>query len=443
MRRSSIHRASRSLSALALALAPLALLTSPVDAQRRVTGVVHDSLRSQGPLAGAEVVLLGAGLRTRTDSLGRFAFATVPEGAQGVAYWAPWLDSLGLPPLRASLDAPTIILATPSRATFQRALCGTALDDGQGVLLGDVRAPDGMPQDSVLVLAEWQETAIGRGGIVRQGVATVDTTDAVGSYVLCGVPTEATVTLQAANSSRSTGALLVAIASHQQRLDLVVGADSERVRVTGRVLETVGDSTRTVPDATVSVWRDSSRTTRSNAVGAFDMNAPWRSHLMEIRAVGFQPVTAIVSPATAVVEIGTLTLTRVPPELDTIAVVADMFAHEREGFEHRRRQGIGRFVAEDQLRQYGTKTTALISSLLPSTRAEGRSIYAPLRLRQGPGWCSPRFFENGRDVGQLDEPAEQHNLFQRAKRIEVYSAAQAPPQFNDFDGCGAVVVWTR
>lgn len=427
-----------------LLLASLMLCAPLARAQGRLSGVVHDSLRVQGPLAGADVVLLGAGLRARTDSLGRFAFASVPEGAQGVAYWAPWLDSLGLPPLRASLDAATIVLATPSRATFQRALCGTTLDEGQGVLLGEIRAPDGMPQDSVLVLAEWQETAIGRGGIVRQNVATVDTTDAAGSYALCGVPTGTSVTLQAANRTRATGQLHVSMTAHQQRLDLIVGEASSSVRVVGRVVERVADAVVPVPAAIVSVVGDSVIATRSDANGAFELRAPWRSGALAVRAVGFQVGDIPVTPIESALDVGELVLERVPPQLDTVAVVADMYAHDRAGFERRRALGAGRYVTEEQLKPYTLITAAVMNTLVPSLRWSGRGgMYSNLMLRSGSGWCAPRFFEDGLDMGLLDKPPEQHDLLQRAKRIEVYTAAQAPPQFNDFDGCGAVVVWTR
>ncbi len=68
-----------------------------------------------------------------------------------------------------------------------------------------------------------------------------------------------------------------------------------------------------------------------------------------------------------------------------------------------------------------------------------------LLIRSGSGFCEPRFFHDGQDVGKLNQQliTEQMDLLQRAKRIEIYSAAEAPPQFNDFDGCGAVVGWAR
>lgn len=428
------------------------MLAPFAEAQRRVVGVVHDSLRAQGPLAGVEVVLLGGGARALTDSLGRFEFASVAATAQSIAYWAPWLDSLGLPPLRASLDAALgaapIVLATPSRATFQRALCGATLDDGQGVLLGEVRGPDGMPQDSVLVLAEWQETAIGRGGIMRQVVATVDTTDAAGSYVLCGVPVEAAVTLQAASRARSTGRLHVRIDTYQQRLDVVVGSEDETVDVSGRVVEQLADGIVPVAGADVALLGDSAVSARSDGDGKFELRVPWRSSHLEVRAVGFSPRAVPVAPIESRLELGAVEIERVPPQLDAVAVTADFYARERAEFDFRRQRGVGAFITEEQLRRVPDVSAYSVTSFVPGTQAKtfpGRSGLRQLLIRSGSGFCEPRFFHDGQAVGKLNAQliTEQMDLLQRAKRIEIYSAAEAPPQFNDFDGCGAVVVWTR
>lgn len=68
-----------------------------------------------------------------------------------------------------------------------------------------------------------------------------------------------------------------------------------------------------------------------------------------------------------------------------------------------------------------------------------------LQLQQGSGACWPRWYVDGSDWGtepdDLIEPPA--TLLWRAKSIEVYSAAMAPPKFTDFDGCGVIIVWTR
>ena len=52
-----------------------------------------------------------------------------------------------------------------------------------------------------------------------------------------------------------------------------------------------------------------------------------------------------------------------------------------------------------------------------------------------------RIFIDG--VNFRDINVDEENSFLRmAKRVEFYTANNAPPQFNDFAGCGSVVIWT-
>ncbi len=427
-----------------LATALIALLAPCADAQDALQGVLFDSLRTMAPVPSAEVVLLGTSLRARTDTAGRFTFTAAPEGAHAVAFWAPWLDSLGLPPIRAPLTGGRVMLATPSRATFQRAHCGAVLDANQGILLGDVRGTDGMPQTSVLVLAEWEEIAIGRGTVAKQAMATVDTTDATGSYALCGVPTGITIVVQAASAERATGSLRVPVALPEQRFDLVVGIESTTMLVTGRVVELAGDSLIGVAGAALTLVGDSSRAARSDSTGGFEMNVPSRSSYLDVRAVGFRPTDVELTMVGDRLDLKPIQLERVPPQLETVIVTSDPYAHEREGFEYRRSRGLGFFISDSALRRIPQVTAMTVMSMVPRTMARGGRLPV-LMLRRGSGFCSPRFFHDGYDVGTLTGPftPDQVDLLKRAKRIEIYTANMAPPQYNDFDGCGVVVVWTR
>lgn len=114
-------------------------------------------------------------------------------------------------------------------------------------------------------------------------------------------------------------------------------------------------------------------------------------------------------------------------------------------FERRRRGPIGFFVTEDQLKRFPDVSANIVAMLVPRLRAVGGRGKPILMLRRGSGFCNPRFYSDGVDEGVLinERSGEQAALLQRAKRIEVYSANQTPPRYNDNSGCGAVVVWTR
>src|SRR5687768_1093674 len=66
------------LAAGALALAPALLRAQDATQRGAVSGVVRDS--SGGGIVGAEVSVAGTGLRTHTNSQGRFHLTNVPAG---------------------------------------------------------------------------------------------------------------------------------------------------------------------------------------------------------------------------------------------------------------------------------------------------------------------------------------------------------------------------
>jgi hypothetical protein len=56
-------------------------------------------------------------------------------------------------------------------------------------------------------------------------------------------------------------------------------------------------------------------------------------------------------------------------------------------------------------------------------------------------WVGDIRFIDGNDFRDI-EIDEENNFLRVAKRVEMYTANNAPPQFNDFAGCGSIVIWT-
>jgi hypothetical protein len=80
--------------------------------------------------------------------------------------------------------------------------------------------------------------------------------------------------------------------------------------------------------------------------------------------------------------------------------------------------------------------------LAPRTAIQQTRQGPMLMMRRGAVFCRPRFFVDGYDNGNI--PVEEEALIMGlAKRIEIYTANFTPPKFNDFDGCGVVVIWTK
>lgn len=432
----------RSLALLALALSAGAATSAA--AQGSIRGVLIDSLRTGEPLANAEVVLVGTGRRATTDERGRFAFRDVAAGEHAIAYWATWLDSAALPALEASASVrdgaeTSITLRTPSRDTWFRALCDRPLDAGEAIVHGETRSLGGHASAGTAVSARWMETRLGAGLLERLMRDVATKSDATGRYVLCGVPQVTSIELEFLPDGDSLPHRLVILTSGSvQRRDLHVGAAGESVRVQGRLLDARGQAVREVV-----VDADLPSGARSDSSGRFSIELPARSAQIQFRAVGFVPRTVDVEPHGSLIDLGDIHIEPLPPRLAAMIIRGRPVSREEMGFEERRAIGLGGFVDEETLNRAPVITPAFVSSQVGFARLRpGGYNRLKIMLWRGSGPCDPRFFIDGYDYGALD-PLEQEAYFAHAKRVEIYRATFAPPQFNDFNGCGAVVVWTR
>jgi hypothetical protein len=172
-----------------------------------VTGLVWDST-SNAPLAAAEVFVSGTAWSTRSDSLGRFRLEGVAPGSYLVSFSHPLLGMLASAltpaPLRVQAgDSLRLVLSVPSLRTAASRICPDSTRGAHaGVVLGTVRAPDGSPVGAA-VSASWQVSVLTpTGARALQSSRTVHA-NASGSYVLCGVPERALVTLAAGDAGLS------------------------------------------------------------------------------------------------------------------------------------------------------------------------------------------------------------------------------------------------
>ena len=426
----------------------LAALVAPatLPAQGTVRGIVHDSLRTQRAVPGATVVLLGANRRATTDDRGRFEFADVPAGDATLAWWTPALDSFALPPVQVAVAVRAVgmtdvRLATPSLATYQRAVCGTTLGATDGILLGELRDPNGNALPGVAVGARWHETLIGVGQAERRQRAALDTANTAGFFALCGIPSDAEFALVAGSDAVASGEVIVALGGNPvMRRDLVAGPWSALARVRGRI---VGPDSQPLAGATLAVAGDTSLMVRTDAEGRFVLDrVPRRTTQFVARAIGHTPTLTARDLLEIDVELEDLLLPKVPQELSTVTVTGEPMTAGRLQFETRRERGLGGFVDDSTLARMPVVNSTIVSAMLPRTGVQQSRQGPMLMIRRGAGFCRPRFYVDGYDNGNLSAE-EEGSLMARAKRIEVYTANAAPPQFNDFDGCGAVVVWTR
>ncbi|MBM3899693.1 MAG: carboxypeptidase regulatory-like domain-containing protein [Gemmatimonadetes bacterium] len=424
----------------------------PAEAQVSIRGTLVDSLRG-GQIVGATIQLLGASRSTTTDRQGRFQFEGLGAGPWRLGYWAPWLDSLGLPAIERAIPAQsagsiTITLATPSLATYQAARCGTRLPDGQGILLGEIRGADGEPIGSAGVSARWEETRLGRGMLDRSPMATIDSTSGDGMFFLCGVPVGSEVTVRATAGERGRSSeVVVRIGSAVQRRDLTIAPVTLTTRLRGRVLN---ESGAPIALAAIVPLGDSLLSARTDSTGTFTLDGwPRRSSQLLVRALGFEPRTLDIEPTEAVVDLDTLQLSRIPPQLAAVFIEGREVSVEELEFDARRRLGLGTHLGDKELGRLPIISVDAVGNMIPRAQVIGNAFTRQIvfrRVTMTAGtmsqFCSPQFWIDGVNVRNL-EPDEQSLYIRNAKRIEAYVANVAPPRFTDFNGCGSVVIWTR
>ena len=461
----------------------------PASPGATVTGVVRDSLAHRA-LADALVQLTAADLpgryfkSTSTDPEGHFSFSDVPDGRYIVGFLHPTLDSIGLEePAREVVvregRAPRIDLALPSARRLRAAICpGLTKDDSTGIVLGFVRGAIG--QEAVagaVVTGQWAEFVLTKGGLSRSISRVTATTAANGWFALCSVPAGAIMAISATHASDTTALIEVEVSPEGfVHRDLSIGAsasvvvvdtavvrssapgDSARVdsvatttrlvrtgtgRLSGTVRRSPGDAP--LPGAQISILDGPQ--TRADEAGAWTIaNAPLGSRTLEVRAVGYYPErrTIDVTPQTAPIA---STLPTLKAVLDTVRVRATtIYARDRNGFQQRRRTGMGRYISADDIARRHPIYVSDMLRTTPGLFVQTSGFSRQLVMRgTGRGFCEPTIYLDGMpmfsfgadDLDAIVQPGD-------VGGIEVYSATTVPPQFQrGMSGCGSVVIWTK
>lgn len=162
-------------------------------AKTRIVGTVYDSTRHT-PLRDAIVYLSGTTYRTTTDQSGHFEIADVLEGSYQLAFSYASFDSLPALPSPRTIDARGAVthadLAIPATQTLIGQVCPGS--NATGVITGYVWTAHEGPNPNATVTISW--------GTVQQPAGVRVTTDLAGRYVVCGVPLNKTVRLQASGA---------------------------------------------------------------------------------------------------------------------------------------------------------------------------------------------------------------------------------------------------
>lgn len=472
----------------------LAPATGAMHAQRspdpspsaRVTGIVYDSMAMR-PLTGAVVQLALvpapgtiAGVRSIvTDSLGRFDFTPVTPGTYLLGYQHVAADSLGLrsPLQRIDVRTATTVrapMAVPSMQSIIRTICGRdGLKDSLAALIGSVRhARSDAPLPGAFVSMRWGEVVLTRDGTMQRSTPIVDVfANDEGWYTAC-VPGGVPMTVRANHQYDLSGNVELGVPAFAVlRRDIYVGANEARM-IEGdttangraredRIVEQGRGELRGVVRALDGEPIEGARValssgldeTLTNGRGEFVLRSlPLGTHTIEARAIGYVPGQVIADIVEFRQEPAQFMLVDVSAFLlDTVRVAAvrRLDAAAREGFERRRKSGVGYFLDEAMIDSVQALTFRDIVRRVPGVRfTSGRRLdesqqeHIEFMSGQG-GTCLPVIYLNGAQLlpGQTDldvlvPPAT-------VQRIEVYPRGTAiPAEFASRQSCGVLAIWT-
>lgn len=445
-----------------------------------VGGVVRDSI-ARAPIAGAVVQLVSAesqrhfGKTTVSDSLGRYVLKGVPDGRYTLGFFHPLLDSLGIEPLLREVFVAgprpvRVDLATPSPTQFRDAICGAhPLNDSSGVVVGTVRdARDFTPASGVSVTGEWMDISFTRDGLVRRAPRLVATTGENGWFALCNVPGAGTITVIASRGADSTDFVEVQVApadvvrrelylapvalrDTDARTDTTVSAARVRLRtgnglLSGTVVTTSGG--KPVGGAQVGIVNGPQ--TNTNERGEWTISdAPSGTRMLEVHAIGYYPERRAVD-VVAGAPIVRVALSTLKAMLETIKVTANrpLFDRNRNGFQQRRRTGAGRYLTSDDIAIKSANLASEIFRNLPGFHVQRDADGFNNRILQNNplGACAPTIFIDGRYLPFTADDLDDWVSPGKIASIEVYTEANAPPQFREYtrmDACGSIVIWTK
>lgn len=314
------------------AVRPAASQDPVQSSARTLRGVVFDSVAGK-PLDGAIVQVAAtnspdAPRTATTDAQGQFRLAGLPVGRYVIGFYHDALTMLGLDAptrvieLGAASDV-TVELAIPSSEAIRALRCGASDPNAAGMLVGFARDAERRSAIAGLrVAVHWRAFALDSGDyrvVTDRRVATIEPD---GSYLVCHLPTEVPLDLQA-------GAV-----GHRVVEGTVVNLPAMGI---GTLDLYLADSALSAGNAMVrgTVRRESGKAVSSGRVvikalnrevpiqeGAFvAAGLPAGSWVAEARVMGVEPQDVLVTASESEVATAAITVSNGPQQLDAVTVM--------------------------------------------------------------------------------------------------------------------------
>ena len=191
------------------------------------------------------------------------------------------------------------------------------------------------------------------------------------------------------------------------------------------------------------------RLARANALGEATIDkVPQGPQRVRVRRLGYAPAeidVAMVGDTTGAV----FRLQRSVVQLGTVHVEAEWTPPKMKEVEARRRQGIGRFLTDEQLdkdrdRDFQLALTTRIPGLKTVIDNTGRRVLASTRDNLGMGGIAPCYVTVYLDDMAIErEDADLIRTWDLAA-VEFYSSTQVPARYRTKAyGCGVLLLWSK
>ena len=430
-----------------------------------------------------------------SDARGHFRIDSVPDGHYTLGVMHPLLDSLELTAPLVAVDVSggrevSVTLTTPSAGTALARMCPGAHDEDSGVIMGRVRdVDDGSALALATVSTDWTEFTVTDGKSASQRVRAKIQTNPNGVYLLCNVPINVPLEVQAQWSGFVVGPTPVQLDDHligraefavsqrdgASRGDLLRDSSAATAVPGTATLRGVvrGADAKPLRDATVSVM-GAARSVRTDGTGTFRLNhIPAGTRTIEARSVGFLPTTVSIDFATNAVRDTVLLMRRLAQNLKSVAVQAKAQPSslmERSGFNERRAQGLGAFITEEDLSRHSYSDLISVLQGVRGVHVERGAVSGsesgiaqPMPYLKGvvdvvgtatagnsAQNCIPNFFVDGSPwkVTRYTDFSDLSGIVlpEVIRGIEVYAnPGTIPAQYDMMSstGCGSIVIWTR
>ena len=440
----------------------------------RLEGTITDSVHSR-PLVGAPVLAIRVdpaqppvASGATTDARGRFRLDTLPVGRYMVEFASTFLDSLEviLPPREVVIvggQTSRVDFALPSGRTLRAAACpGVQLPEETGAIVGRVLDADTeRPLAGASVVTSWTELTVDRATLrssYEPQTGSV-TTDSLGQYRLCGVPTDSWIQVQIQHGGAAGSAIRLLVPDSAgvivRQLSLSpssAGAaaaspspssDSAAAMLTGTaavsgVVRGVGGLP--LPQAQVKVI-GAAPTARTDARGRYALgDLPAGSQVLEVRSIGYLLAQQPVELRAGRTVLQDVRLQRIV-NLDSVRVLAQRSRY-REFEDHRKRSGFGRFMDAAAIASRNAFEMSDLIRTIPGFRVTGSGIDAKVVSSRGVVSVTRRCEVNIVIDGMQQQEI---NLIHPSSvgALEAYPAG-GPPGPLEYDGsCGMIVIWSK